>query len=207
MKMPLALALATLTVVSSGCGENNFGGGSGKSGGSGNAGTTAAQKSEDANPEGGDTTAAMDPPAGATPEQAAIGRCLKAWGQSPFDAKVYDNYRKINAAVTIFGGGGNAVEDTEVTKEPALIVVSASVNVLGTANYVLMNPNGWYCMMVDVNVKARTNIQVQCSAKLADSRVQVNVGSSASPSAAVGVNVLSDVKVERKPSAGSASGC
>lgn len=202
MKVVPAVVMSLVVLASSGCGENSFGGGSGKSGGG-----QGPKKSDDAKPSSGESGLAMDPPENANREQEAIGRCLKIWGKTPYDRSVYESYRKISAAVTVFGGGGNAIEDTEVTDGPALVVVSASVNVLGTANYVLMNPNGWYCMMVDVNVKAATNIQVQCKAKLADSRVQVNVGSDASPSAAIGVNVLSDVQVERKPSMDSPSGC
>lgn len=202
MKFAAPFLLGTMVLQLAGCGENSFGGGSGRSGGGSE---QTGKKTEDATP--GESKLSMDPPEGASREQEAIGRCLKAWGKSPFDRSVYENFRQINAAVTVLGVGGNAVEDTEVTDAPALVVISASVNVLGTANYVLMNPNGWYCMMVDVNVKAQTNIQVQCKAKLADSRVQVNVGSSASPNAAIGVNVLSDVKVDRKPSKDSPSGC
>ncbi len=200
MKLIPPVLFGMILFAATGCGENSFGGGGGRAGGGDQTG-----KSGDATP--GDSRLAMDPPENPSKEQEAIGRCLKAWGKSPFDRSVYEDFRQIHAAVTVLGIGGNAVEDTEVTDGPVLTVISASVNVLGTANYVLMNPNGWYCMMVDVNVKAQTNIQVQCKAKLADSRVQVNVGSSASPNAAVGVNVLSDVQVERKPSKDSPSGC
>lgn len=204
MKTLQVFAMACLVASGTGCGDNTFGGGSGKTGG-GSTGDT--KKSEDALPSEGESKLSMDPPEGATPEQEAIGKCLKAWGDSPFDASIYDKYRVVHAAVTVFGGGGNAVEDTQATEGPELVVVQASVNVLGSANYVLMNPNGWYCLMVNVNVKAKTDIQVQCKAKLADSRVEVDVGSKASPAAAVGVNVLSDVQVERKPSMDSPSGC
>lgn len=208
MKTGYVLTLVWLTAALSGCGENSFGGGSGKSGGGDRASSSENPedkdkgKGDDAKANTGDDGLNLEPPPGANKEQEAIGRCLKAWGGShPFDKSVYENYRKIHAAVTIFGNGGNAVEDTEVTEGPSLTVITAGVNVLGSANYLLMNPKGWYCIVVDVNVKAQTTIQLQCSAKLADSRVQVNVGSNASPTSAIGVNVFSDVKVERKKSA------
>ena len=147
-------------------------------------------------------------PANPTKEQAAIGKCLAAWGDdNPFGAGGYKNYRKINAAVSVLGGGGYAIEDTEVTDEPKLILISATVSVLGQTNYLLMNPKGWYCMMVDVNVLSKTNVELQCKAKLADTRVNVNVLGKSASTAAVGVNVLSDVTVSRKKNAGSDELC
>lgn len=205
MQVLRALGLVGLVVLGYGCGEGSFGGAGGRQSGGSTGAKTGGTSSSDAVPE--ELPAKDAVPENPTKEQEAIGRCLKAWGNSPFDATVYDTYRHVAAAVTVLGAG-NAVVDEQVTDKPELVVVTASVNVLGSANYVLMNPNGWYCLMVGVNVQAKTNIDMQCKAKLADSRVQVDVLSkSTAPNAAIGVNVLSDVKVRRMPSRDSNEGC
>lgn len=216
MKTRTLSVLALSVLLTTACGESNFGGKDGKRAESERAagadGDDGAGKGDDATPakdDGGkgDDHLSLDPPADATPEQEAIGKCLEAWGNHPFDGTVYQKYRKIHAAVTVFGGGGYAVEDTEVTDGPALVVVSASVSVMGQANYLLMNPNGWYCLMVDVNVMSKSAIDLQCKAHLADNKVNVNVGSKTQNTAAVGVNVFSDVKVNRKKDANAEPGC
>lgn len=192
-----AFAIVLSAAISAGCGESSFGGGSGKkAGASQNAGQTSDGGSLEGNkPNGGDEIKLPKDP---TQEQEAIGKCLAAWGDgNPFGAAAFTEYRKISASVNVLGGGGYAIEDTEISDGPKLILVKASVSVLGETNYLLLNPNGWYCFMVDVNVMSKTTVDLQCKAKLADSRVAVNVLSKPSSTAAVGVNVLSTVKVNR----------
>jgi hypothetical protein len=126
----------------------------------------------------------------------AIKKCLAKWGNHPFNENDFSEYRKISASVQVLGIG-NPIIDKEVTPAPKLIVVSAAVNVLGEATYDLLNPNGWYCLKVDVNVKSKTNINLACKAKIADSKVNVNVLGNADAAGAVGVHVMSDVKVIR----------
>ena len=71
------------------------------------------------------------------------------------------------------------------------------MNVLGETNYEFLNPNGYYCLKVDVNVKAKTRIKLHCDAKMADNKVDVGVLSDSEPVGGVGVHVLSDVKIDR----------
>ena len=63
----------------------------------------------------------------------------------------------------------------------------------------LTNSNGWYCIVVTVNVKTELTVKLAQAARLADSMVAVNVGSQTEGEAvsAIGVNVSSNVKVER----------
>jgi hypothetical protein len=98
---------------------------------------------------------------------------------------------------------GAAVDDTEQTSSPELVLVDAGVNVLGAPTYNLLNHNGWYCIKVDVNVMTDLTINLDCAAHLADDRVNVNVLSNqnATPSV-VGVEVLSDVQVKTVSSPG-----
>lgn len=124
----------------------------------------------------------------------ALHKCLSKWKGHPFKGTV-DNYYRIAASISI-GGMGNAIKDTERTDEPFLILVDAAVNVGGAPTYELMNPNGYYCMKVNVNVLTSLNINLHCNARLADSKVSVNVGSTQNDStSAVGVHVLSNVQV------------
>lgn len=130
-----------------------------------------------------------------TEDAEALKRCLKGWHNAPFQGNV-TNFKRIYAAVTV-GGQGSAISDTERTEEPWLILIDAGVNVFGSPKYELLNPNGWYCMKVNVNVISNLTIDLHCSARLADSRVNVNVGSNQSgTNSMVGVNVFSTVDVE-----------
>lgn len=124
----------------------------------------------------------------------ALHKCLSKWKGHPFTGPV-ENYYRIAASVSV-GGFGTTVKDTERTAEPFLVLIDAAVNVGGTPKYELMNPNGYYCMKVNVNVLTSLSIDLHCSARLADSKVSVNVGSTQNDStSAVGVHVLSNVQV------------
>jgi len=127
-------------------------------------------------------------------DDAAVAQCLTKFGSHPFGQRHKYNYRKIAASVQVLGVG-NAVVDTVATPEPSLILISAGVSVLGQTNYQLLNPNGWYCLKVSVNVLTNLNINLHCKAKLADNKVDVNVGSNSQPVGQVGVHVGSGVKV------------
>jgi hypothetical protein len=188
------------------CGTSTFGGSSANRSGASKQGAT---KTDDTNKDlGKNDDSIADPSKKPSKEHEAIGKCMAAWGSdNPFGDKAYTEYRKISATVNILGNGGYAVEDRETTTKPKLILVSASVSVLGSANYLLMNPNGWYCFMVDVNVLSKVNVDLQCNAKLADTRVAVNVLSKASSTAAVGVNVMSSVTVNRMEDETSKDSC
>jgi hypothetical protein len=171
--------------------------------------------SEDTDPEnpsnsGGSTTNGTNPgntnnPGNTTPPSTPVipgagddadvlYKCLAKWKDHPFQGTV-NNYKKISASVSV-GGFGNLINDTENTAQPYLILVEAAVNVLGAPTYSLMNRNGYYCMKVNVNVSTNLNINLHCNARLADQKVNVNVGSTQnSTTSAVGVHVLSNVQV------------
>lgn len=165
-----------------------------------------------ANNNGGDTTVdngtntnsggTTNPPTTNTPvipgagdnDLDALHNCLAQWKNNPFTGTV-NNYKKINASVSVLGVG-NAINDTIDTAQPFLVLIDAGVNVLGTPTYNLMNKNGYYCMKVNVNVLTDFNINLHCNARLADQRVNVNVGSTQNDTtSAVGVHVLSNVQV------------
>jgi hypothetical protein len=62
----------------------------------------------------------------------------------------------------------------------------------------LTNPNGWYCIIVSVNVDTKLTVKLSKTGRLADSKVAVNVGSKTDESiSTIGVNVGSEITVER----------
>lgn len=123
----------------------------------------------------------------------ALHKCFEKWGQVPFSGTTY--VRKIKASVTV-GGIGNAINDTTRTSSPSLVLVSAAVNVGGAPVYQLKNPNGYYCIKVNVNVGTNLNINLHCNARLADSKVGVNVGSVMNDdTSSIGVHVGSQISV------------
>jgi len=126
----------------------------------------------------------------------ALHRCLAAWPNNPFlgTGKV-EHFKEIYASVSVLSSGA-AINDTENTPFPELILVDAGVNVFGSPTYNLLNKNGYYCIRVNVNVITKLGVNLHCNARLADSKVDVNVLSTQNDTTAgVGVNVLSDVKV------------
>jgi hypothetical protein len=129
-------------------------------------------------------------------EKDAIGKCAKAWGQEP--PVSFEKVRKIYANVNV-GSSGTTLHDKAQTTGPSLTLLYAGVNVGGTPTWELTNPNGWYCIVVTVNVKTELTVKLAETARLADSMVAVNVGSQTEGEAvsAIGVNVSSNVKVER----------
>lgn len=139
--------------------------------------------------------AVLEPPT--EKEKDAIGKCAKAWGQEP--PVSFEKVRKIYASVSV-GSSGTTLLDKAQTTGPSLTLLYAGVNVGGTPTWELTNPNGWYCIVVTVNVKTELTVKLAQAAKLADSMVAVNVGSQTEGEAvsAIGVNVSSNVKVERQ---------
>lgn len=135
-------------------------------------------------------------------DAAALHQCLvKLNGQLP---QKFKYYHKIVAQVSVFGQG-TAINDQLRTDGPALTLVVAGVNVGGTPVYNFLNPNGYYCIKVGVNVMTNLTVNMHCNARLADSKVNVNVGSTVSDStAAVGVAVMSTINVNTQRPAGDA---
>lgn len=136
----------------------------------------------------------FDVPEASDDDLDALHKCMAHWKDLPFDRTI-NNYTKISASVTV-GGYGLAVNDTERTDEPWLTLISAGVNVLGEPTYRLLNPNGYYCIKVNVNVSTKLTVELHCNARLADQNVNVNVlANQSDTTSAVGVHVLSDVEV------------
>jgi len=148
-----------------------------------------------ANPSG-DVTAMPAIPGAKPADIDALHRCLAAWPGNPFMGTTpVAHFKEIFAAVSVMSNGA-AINDTENTPFPMLILIDAGVNVFGTPSYNLLNKNGYYCMRVNVNVLTDLAVNLHCNARLADPKVDVNVLSTKNDSTAgVGVNVLSDVKV------------
>ncbi len=123
---------------------------------------------------------------------AALHKCMEKWGELPFGQTIPT---RVLTAVSI-GGFGTSIDDREQTEAPELVLVKAAVNVGGKVNYNFLNRNGYYCIKVNVNVLTDLTINLHCNARLADSKVGVNVGSVMNDNtAAIGVHVGSVVSV------------
>lgn len=122
----------------------------------------------------------------------ALARCLKAWGKHPFSAK--PEFKTLPTSVKVFGIGKNP-KDTEITVNPALIMVNPAVNVMGGTIYELLNPNGWYCFKANVNVMGGLIIKAHCKAHVASATSGATVMGS-SESEDKGVTVMGSTKVE-----------
>lgn len=193
MRHPLYASLVALSTVLFACGGAQMGGGGGNARKSENTGNSqdGTLKGSSDDPEPADEGKGKD-----QDDLDALGQCLEKFGDHPFGSNWQGSYRKIAASVQVFGQG-NAIVDKEATDQPKLILVSAAVNVLGTPKFELLNPNGWYCIKVGVNVLTKPEIKLHCDAHLADNKLNVGVLSSGSPSAQVGVDVMSDVTLSR----------
>ncbi|MEZ4743778.1 MAG: hypothetical protein R3B45_15255 [Bdellovibrionota bacterium] len=131
----------------------------------------------------------------ATPEELeSLKSCLANFKDSPFEETI-TNFKKIKASINI-GGSGTAINDTTHTDEPELILIAAAINVGSKVTYNLLNPNGYYCMMLNTNIKSKLTINLDCRAQVADSALSIQIKSSGNEAPSVlGVNVKSDVQV------------
>lgn len=202
--MTRSLSLAVLLAMAPACGDSTFSGDpklgdeenpaiaakgedperSGKSGGEGNG--APGKGDEPVQIEGDDLSE----------DDRAINKCLQKYASHPFAPAKVRNYRKVDASVSVLGAGSAIVDDRH-TSEPELVLVEASVNVLSQSKMSLLNPNGFYCLKVNVSVKSALQIDLHCNARLADNKVNVGVGNSGEAAGQVGVNVFSDVRINR----------
>ncbi len=127
-------------------------------------------------------------------EADAVAACLASWGDTPFSADERPRYRVLSSSVKVLGVGADVVDD-EVTTEPVLVLIKPAVNVLGKANFRLLNPNGWYCFQSAVTVLAKSVITAECRAHLASSVDGVSVAGA--NKGTDGVTVLGTATVKR----------
>lgn len=102
----------------------------------------------------------------------AVDNCLKAWGKNPFGE--HPKFRTLPVSVKVFGVGSPTI-DSVSTSAPELVLIKAGVNVMGGSTVELLNPNGWYCFVTNVNVMGKMKIKAHCTAHLAQSHDGVTV--------------------------------
>jgi len=94
-----------------------------------------------------------------------VKTCLRNWKTHPFKT-AEPEFRTIGSKVRVMGVGDELV-DTEATTKPELVFVKPTVNVMSKSTIRLLNPNGWYCLKNNVAVMGKTEIELDCKAKLA----------------------------------------
>lgn len=96
-----------------------------------------------------------------------VKTCLRNFGKHPFNAEK-PSFDVLATRVKVFGIGGNTT-DTNVTKEPNLVLIKPNVTVLSKTELHLLNPNGWYCLKGQVAVLGKSKINLHCKAKITSS--------------------------------------
>jgi hypothetical protein len=109
----------------------------------------------------------------AAEDKEEVQNCLKTWKQHPFNTGNPD-FRVIGSKVKVMGMGDEMI-DGQKTEKPELIFVKPTVNVMSKSVIRLLNPNGWYCLKSNVAVMGKTEIEVDCKAKLASASTGATV--------------------------------
>ena len=106
----------------------------------------------------------------------AIAHCLTSWGANqPFGANKTTADATLDVSVKV-GNIGAPINDTTVTAQPTLVLIPTVVSVGGTSTYNLLNPNGWYCLVADVQIGGSAKINIKSGAHLSKNGVDVLVG-------------------------------
>ena len=152
-----------------------------------------------------------------TPSQTdSVKSCMKMWAWThPFsrlrtrpDKIIFGNIeigpanRLIDA---VLGTEFSGITDEEVTADPSLILVIASIN-LGATNFILPevtykfhNPKGWYCLNFSLDIASSIKVELKKGAHLADSKFNLSILSNSQAVAAHQVSILSKMSVVTVP--------
>lgn len=109
----------------------------------------------------------------AATDKEEVQTCLKNWKDHPFKGKDPE-FRVIGSKVKVMGMGDEMV-DGQKTEKAELVFVKPTVNVMSKSVIHLLNPNGWYCLKSNVAVMGKTEIQIDCKAKLASATTGATV--------------------------------
>ena len=152
-----------------------------------------------------------------TPSQTdSVKSCMKMWGWThPFsrlrtrpDKIIFGNIevgpanRLIDA---VLGTEFSGITDEEVTAQPSLILVIASINLAATnfilpeVTYKFHNPKGWYCLNFSLEIASSIKVELKKGAHLADSRLNLSILSNSQAVAAHQVSILSKMSVVTVP--------
>lgn len=96
-----------------------------------------------------------------------IRSCLSSWKDHPFK-EASPQFKTLGTRVKVMGVGDETT-DAEKSDKPSLILVKPNVTVMSKSTLKLLNPNGWYCLKGKVSVLGKSEIEIDCHAKLASS--------------------------------------
>lgn len=122
----------------------------------------------------------------------SLSNCLRAWGKHPFGS--VPPYRTLGTSLNIFGVGPD-LKDAYPSETADLVLVRPSINIMGGTTVELLNPNGWYCLLGNVNVMGKLTIKTDCRAHLAFAGEGLSVLGAGSPNHAV--TVMGSTRIER----------
>ena len=121
-------------------------------------------------------------------------QCLTNWGINPFVGFIHPD-RVIYASVSALSFGPT-ISDTDVSSGPELILIIASVNLVGMPVWNLLNPNGWYCVIAGVDAGVDLTVNLKKGAHISEGKANINILSDATPIANFGVDLLTYAHVE-----------
>jgi hypothetical protein len=137
----------------------------------------------------------LAPLAASADDQPALDACIATWGKtSPFK-KGTPAASTVATGVKVFGIGSSGTSD-EATSKPSLVLVRPAVNVMGKSTLKLVNPNGWYCFVSNVNVAGKMEIELPCAAHMASAK-EDGTAVGASDDSTKGVTVFGALRVVR----------
>lgn len=96
-----------------------------------------------------------------------IKECLNHWKDHPFKEKE-PRFRTFSTSVRVVGIG-KEITDTAKTGKPELVLIKPNISVMSKTTLRLLNPNGWYCLKGKVQVLGKSEVVLDCQAKLASS--------------------------------------
>jgi hypothetical protein len=99
-----------------------------------------------------------------TPDDQAMNKCFKEWGETPFTETAAKNYRIMVAQ----GTGFNAPQVSDKTTSKTNNLVLIKVGVVGFSSVVLNlgNPHGWYCIVSSATGFSSLKINKHCQATI-----------------------------------------
>ncbi|MBM4252517.1 MAG: hypothetical protein FJ146_11140 [Deltaproteobacteria bacterium] len=111
--------------------------------------------------------------AGAKIRKVVVDACLAQFPDHPFGSDQV-NPRLLAPTINVINRTSVLLDDTK-TDAPELVIIAGTINIFGTAEFKLLNPNAWYCIPANLAIFGTTTIDIHQNAHLA--QVNVPVGS------------------------------
>lgn len=99
-----------------------------------------------------------------TPNDKAMHKCFREWGETPFTEDAARNYRVIEAQAV--GFNGREISDKTTSKTNNLVLIKVGVVGFSSVILDLGNPHGWYCIVSSATGFSSLRIKKHCKATI-----------------------------------------